>query len=223
MKNIDIKVCGMTDSNNLNDVLSNNPDYIGIIHYEKSKRHVAEENFTSLLNLTQNVKTVLVAVNLELQKLISLLDNYPFDYVQLHGEEDVDYCEALKIHLTRPLSPMQHGSPQAKIIKAFAVNEAFDFNATNQFEQVVDLFLFDTKGKLKGGNGTKFNWDILSKYTGKKPFLLSGGIGPADVQQIKEFSHSKLAGIDLNSGFEIEPGIKNIESLQQFKNALHYV
>ena len=155
--------------------------------------------------------------------MIRLLDNYPFDFVQLHGDEDVAYCQALKSHLTKTQSPMSHGNKQAKIIKAFPVDAAFGFKSIVGFESVTDLFLFDTKGKLKGGNGTQFDWSILANYTGQNSFLLSGGIGPNDVENVQSFSHSKLIGIDLNSGFEIEPGIKNIESLQEFKNALHYV
>ena len=103
-----------------------------------------------------------------------------------------------------------------KIIKVFPVDESFKFENTQAYEKVADYFLFDTKTKLPGGSGKKFNWEILEKYTGHTPFFLSGGIGPEDVEQIKAFSHPKLTGIDLNSGFEDDPGLKNIEKLKQF-------
>jgi phosphoribosylanthranilate isomerase len=103
-----------------------------------------------------------------------------------------------------------------KIIKAFSVNEDFQFHKTKPFEGVADYFLFDTKTNLPGGSGEKFNWEILNRYNGDTPFLLSGGISPEDAEEIKKIDHPQLAGIDLNSGFEDEPGLKNIEKLNVF-------
>ena len=103
-----------------------------------------------------------------------------------------------------------------KIIKAFNVNENFDFETTLPYEKVADYFLFDTKTPLHGGSGQKFDWRLLDKYTGHIPFLLSGGIGPDDAEEILKINHPKLTGIDVNSGFEDEPGVKNIEKLKNF-------
>jgi len=96
------------------------------------------------------------------------------------------------------------------------MDEEFNFSTTEPYEGTVDYFLFDTKTKQHGGSGKKFDWEILEKYNGETPFFLSGGIGPDDAENIKQISHPKLAGVDLNSGFEDEPGLKNIEKLKQF-------
>ena len=103
-----------------------------------------------------------------------------------------------------------------KIIKAFRVDESFQFHKTKPFETIADYFLFDTKSNLPGGSGKKFDWKILEKYKGKTPFFLSGGIQPEDAEEIKKIDHPQLAGVDLNSGFEDEPGLKNIEKLKNF-------
>lgn len=96
------------------------------------------------------------------------------------------------------------------------MDEGFNFASIAVFEGNVDYFLFDTKTKQHGGSGKKFNWQLLEKYTGNTPFFLSGGIGPDDVEEIKGINHPMLAGVDLNSGFEDEPGLKNIEKLKKF-------
>jgi phosphoribosylanthranilate isomerase len=100
------------------------------------------------------------------------------------------------------------------------VDENFDFETTLPYEKVANYFLFDTKTENHGGSGQKFNWSILDKYNGHIPFFLSGGIGPDDVNGILEINHPKLTGVDLNSGFEDEPGVKNIEKLKTFINQI---
>ena len=124
------------------------------------------------------------------------------DYIQFHGNEDVGFC--------------QQASGNFKIIKAFRVDEKFDFEQTKHYEDFCKYFLFDTNTKSYGGSGKKFNWDILHKYNGNIPFILSGGIQPEDYQIIKEVNHPGFAGIDLNSGFELSPGIKDIKKLKPF-------
>ena len=107
------------------------------------------------------------------------------------------------------------------IIKAFNLHERFDFNILNEYEETTDYFLFDTRSDIPGGSGEKFNWDILRKYNGSKPFFLSGGIKPADAEIINTFRHPQLFGVDVNSGFETEPGIKDIEKLNFFLTKLY--
>ena len=122
--------------------------------------------------------------------------------MQLHGEESPDFCKNLK----------ENG---IKVIKAFSVDESFDFEATKQYETIADLFLFDTKTAEKGGSGKTFDWQILEKYHGPKPFLLAGGIDENNFEKAKNIKHKYLFGLDINSKFEIEPGLKNIEKLKK--------
>ena len=176
-------------------------DMLGYIFYGPSNRFVGEQPTAGLFN--SGKPRVAVFVDENAFEIMALAKNFDFEYIQLHGKENPKTCGMLK-------------KQGLKIIKAFPVDESFKFENTQAYEKVADYFLFDTKTKLPGGSGKKFNWEILEKYTGHTPFFLSGGIGPEDVEQIKAFSHPKLTGIDLNSGFEDEPGLKNIEKLKQF-------
>jgi phosphoribosylanthranilate isomerase len=181
---------------------------IGFIFYEKSPRFVSSNDFLDLKNLEEqnsNLQKIGVFVNSKTSEVLDKVGEYELDYVQLHGDESSDYCENLK-----------NVWPNIKIIKAFSVNEDFDFEKTKVFEGTCDLFLFDTKGKNRGGNGETFDWELLEKYKGDTPFLLSGGISPENAERITKVYFPKLIGIDLNSRFEIEPGIKNINKLKNF-------
>ncbi len=176
-------------------------DLLGYIFYEPSKRFVGDDPDAGLFYAAKPKVAVFVDENAF--EILALTKNFDFEYVQLHGKENPKTCGMLK-------------KQGLKIIKAFSVDDSFKFETTQAFEKDVDYFLFDTKTKLHGGSGKKFNWEILNKYTGHRPFFLSGGIGPGDVSEIKKIDHPKLTGVDLNSGFEDEPGIKNIEKLKQF-------
>ena len=127
---------------------------------------------------------------------------YALDIIQLHGHESPDYIRQL--HLS------------CSLIKAFNIATIDDFTACIPYEGLVDYFLFDTKGQRVGGNGQKFDWSVLKAYRGQTPFLLSGGIGPDDALRIKAFCHPRYAGIDLNSRFELSPGLKDIDSIKRF-------
>ncbi|MDP3945357.1 MAG: phosphoribosylanthranilate isomerase [Lutibacter sp.] len=199
-----IKVCGMRDKENISGLMTLKPDYIGFIFYDKSKRFVAD---FPQIEIPSSVKKVGVFVNETIDEIIEIVKKHKLDFVQLHGDETSDYCEKLALQ-------------NIKIIKAFSVDENFDFSAIKSFEKHVALFLFDTKGKNYGGNGIKFNWDLLQNYKGKTPFLLSGGITKNDAEEIKKMKHPAFLGIDINSGFEIEPGLKNIKEIKEFKNRL---
>ncbi len=176
-------------------------DFLGYIFYGPSKRFVGDTPEIGLFNSDKSKVGVFVDENAF--EILGLAKNMGLEYVQLHGKENPKTCGILK-------------NQGLKIIKAFNVNEKFKFSDTKKWEKVADYFLFDTKTSLPGGSGQKFDWKIIDKYQGHTPFFLSGGIGPADVKSIKEINHPKLTGVDLNSGFEDEPGLKNIEKLEQF-------
>lgn len=178
------------------------PDYLGFIFWEKSSRYFDLE----IPKIPESIKKVGVFVNATLEEILLKIKKYNLNLVQLHGNESPEFCKELK-------------KSTIKIIKVFSVNDDFNFSALEPFEAVCDYFLFDTKGKLPGGNGITFNWQILQKHKSTKPFFLSGGIGLDDIKNIKKLN-LPIYAIDVNSKFEIEAGLKNIELLKSFKNNL---
>lgn len=180
-------------------------DLLGYIFYGPSKRFIGDTPETGLFSSEKPKVGVFVDENVF--EILGLAKNFDFDYIQLHGKENPKTCGILK-------------NQGLKIIKAFSVDEKFKFSDTTKWEKVANYFLFDTKTSLPGGSGEKFDWKRLDKYNGHTPFFLSGGIGPDDVESIKLINHPKLSGVDLNSGFEDEPGLKNIEKLKIFINEL---
>lgn len=184
------------------------PDYMGFIFYEKSARYF---NGT-IPELIKTIKKVGVFVNESVENIIGKINKHNLQAVQLHGEESVVFCEELKNKIDNKI----------EIIKVFSVGDDFNFDLLKPFEDVCDYFLFDTKGKLPGGNGTTFDWKILKNYTSDKPFFLSGGIGLEEIAAIKNLKLPVYA-IDVNSRFEIEPGLKNKNLLTNFKRKLEIV
>lgn len=205
-----LKVCGMRDKQNLTDLLEIGPDYIGFIFFEKSKRNVTD--FPNV-QVPSEIKKVGVFVNETHEMISEKVQEHNLKAVQLHGDETPEFCSELRKAL-----------PEIEIFKAFSVDESFDFDTTKPYEAVCDVFVFDTKGKERGGNGVKFDWELLSNYKGETPYLLSGGISLEDIDLLNEFAQSSIAknclGVDVNSGFESEPGLKKIEELKQFKEIL---
>ena len=203
-----IKVCGITDQTVIIDGLG--IDYIGHIFWEPSKRYVNPEQIA--LQSTNN-KRVGVFVDESIETVRKIGEKLNLKGVQLHANEDERYIEQLKIKL-----------PNTLIIKALAIATKEDLVHLNRFDKLVDLFIFDTKGRLPGGNGIQFDWNILSEYKGTIPFLLSGGIGPSDIDAIRNFqkqlNHPQFVGVDLNSKFEDLPGVKNVEKLTNFVSSL---
>ena len=197
------KVCGMRDAQNIRDVEALGIDWIGMIFWPKSKRYVAEVPSY----LPEHLKKVGVFVDSTLDDILQHISDYQLDIIQLHGQESPDFAKALKPHT---------------IIKAFNIEKADDLLQTEKYKGIADYFLFDTKGKMVGGNGQKFDWSVLTAYRGKTPFLLSGGIGPEDAESVRSFHHPRCIGIDLNSRFESEPGFKDINQLKTFINKLRY-
>jgi len=194
-----IKVCGMKIPENIEKLSKLDIDFMGFIFYQKSKRYTDKVP----VKITENVKKVGVFVNEDLGILTKIVKENSLQYVQLHGNETIEYCKKVS-------------QKNIKIIKAFSVDDNFDFNITCRYQTFCDYFVFDTKGKNYGGNGIKFNWEILENYKGETPFLLSGGISSKDLDAIKKYNHKRFAGIDINSGFEIEPGNKNILEIENF-------
>jgi len=201
--NLKIKVCGMKFTQNREEVEKLPVDFLGFIFYPKSKRFVGENTDYGLFNSEKTKVGVFVDENAF--EILGLAKNFGFEFVQLHGKENPKTCQLLR-------------NQGVKVIKAFNLNESFKFEKLQDYKTTVDYFLFDTKADVPGGSGQKFNWQILKKYTGNVPFFLSGGINPDDVEKIKQLEHPQLFGIDLNSGFEDEPGLKNIEKLTEFIN-----
>lgn len=200
-----LKVCGLKHPNNINAIQNLNVDFMGFIFYEKSSRNINLTNDVVQSIVDLKTKKVGVFVNEQLNEILRLKSLLNLNYIQVHGNESVDFCKELKVH--------------CKIIKVFKVDNDFDFTECESFS-FVDYFLFETKGKLAGGNGIKFNWEILNKYNLKTPFFLSGGIRVKELKEIHALNHSMLEVVDVNSGFEIEPGLKNIELINKFKNEL---
>ncbi len=200
-----LKICGMKYPDNILEVSQLLPDYMGFIFWEKSSRFFDGE----IPNLPKSIQKVGVFVNAPIDEIVSKIKKYHLDLIQLHGNESVELCMELK-------------NENIQIIKVFSVNDDFDFNVLEPYEAVCDYFLFDTKGKLPGGNGIVFDWKVLETYPSTKPFFLSGGIGIEEIASVKQLLKTNLPihAIDINSKFEIEPGLKNIELLKEFKNTI---
>ena len=198
-----IKVCGMRDASNIQELEKLSINWMGMIFWPKSSRFVPEVP----AYLPRRVKRVGVFVDASMEEIRQHVTDYQLDIIQLHGQESPAFAEALK-----PLP----------VIKAFNIADPEDLNQTKAYEGIVDYFLFDTKGKVVGGNGEKFDWSVLSSYQGETPFLLSGGIGPDDAEAVNSFHHPRCIGIDLNSRFEQAPAFKDITKLSNFIKQLHH-
>jgi phosphoribosylanthranilate isomerase len=204
MNELKIKVCGMRDPENISGVIAALPDYLGFIFYPKSKRFVGFEPLSDVLSIIpDSVKKVGVFVDETPEKVLETVQIWNLDVVQLHGNESSEYCQQIQ-------------DSGITVFKAFSVDEQFDFEKLNAYSEVCDYFLFDTKGQLPGGTGDKFNWQLLEKYKGDVPFFLSGGIDSDDIDAIRQFSHPQLFGIDINSGFEISPALKDVVKVRNF-------
>lgn len=206
--NVKLKICGM--KHNIAEVAKLQPDYLGFIFYDKSPRFF---NAEEIPQLPAGVKKGGVFVDENISKVIELTKKYALDIIQLHGNESNAYVRDLQSNLE---------FSDTLVWKAFSLDDEFDFSELSPYENTVDKFLFDTKGKEKGGNGYTFNWEILKGYTLKKPFILSGGIGLDEIESLKELLQTDLPiyAIDVNSRLETKPGLKNIEDLKRFKNEL---
>ena len=199
-----IKVCGLKLENQIEKLDQvKRVNWLGFIFYRGSKRFVESINGS-----VKSAKKVGVFVNEDVENVVTIAKINQLDILQLHGEESPEMCKRLKANYS--------------IIKAFGMDENFDFSQLANYQENVDYFLFDTKTKGYGGSGNVFNWSILEEYKLNVPFLLSGGISIEILDNIKSFKHKSFIGIDLNSGFENEPGDKNIELVKIFLKQLDH-
>ncbi len=208
-----LKVCGMKYQENIQAVAALQPDYLGFIFYEKSPRNFEGE----ISKIPSTIKKTGVFVDASIDFVIQKIKKYNFEAVQLHGNESAEYCSKLKNELNN-----SHKTNSIEIFKVFSIKDQFDFSRLTPYENIVDYFLFDTKGKEKGGNGYSFDWSVLNDYNSSTPFILSGGIGLQEIEKIKAILRTNLPihALDVNSKFETEPGLKNIKDLQEFINQL---
>lgn len=210
----------MRDADNIRDISALGVDMIGLIFYPPSPRYV--QQFSSGAGIIPDYapdmgKTPLrvgVFVDDMPQNIVTRVYNYKLDYIQLHGNEPRETLENLRATIDPDIKP------NIKIIKAISVSSAEDIKKYKEYVGAADLFLFDTKCKTVGGSGEQFDWQVLEQYDGETPFLLSGGIGPDDTERVKSFHHPQCIGIDLNSKFEIEPALKDMEKLKDFLEKL---
>lgn len=212
MKNrkLKIKVCGMKYADNIQQIALLSPDYLGFIFYPKSPR-----NFdANIPRISDKIKKTGVFVNAELDFVISKVKQHGFKAIQLHGSETAEYCEQLKKFL---VVETEVGCT-VEVFKVFGIKDSFDFSVLTAYENSVDYFLFDTKGKAKGGNGYAFDWGVLRNYPSSKPIILSGGIGVEELDKIEQILKTDLPiyGLDLNSKFELKPALKDVELLESF-------
>ena len=198
----------MKCQDNIEQVATLQPDYLGFIFYEKSARNF---DAASIPELPNSIKKTGVFVDADLDYILEKISKHNLQAVQLHGKESPEYCKLLQ-------------NKNIEIIKVFSIKDEFDFSVLKPYENACDYFLFDTKGKHPGGNGYTFNWNVLNNYPSTKPFFLSGGLGLNEIERINAFVKSKASkycyALDVNSKFEIKPGLKNIELLEKFKNTV---
>ncbi|WP_449489498.1 phosphoribosylanthranilate isomerase [Winogradskyella litoriviva] len=200
-KGLLLKICGMKYKDHIEAVANLQPDFLGFIFYNKSAR-----NFDSIMpDIPKSIKKVGVFVDEKLETVKETIEKYNLQAVQLHGNETPEYCAQIN---------------NVEVIKVFSIKDEFNFDVLQPYEKACDYYLFDTKGKLPGGNGYTFNWNVLKHYPSTKPYFLSGGIGLNEIESVLSFLRRQESqycyALDVNSKFEIEPGLKNIEELEKF-------
>lgn len=207
---MNIKVCGITEMKQLQQLDGLDIDFAGLIFYKESPRYIGDKiSKKDLKKADLDIKKVGVFVNPEMIEVLDAIDEYGLEVVQLHGDESPEMCEDL--------------SSEVEVIKAFRVTEGVDIDKlVAPYDAVCDYYLFDTGGLKEsfGGTGQQFDWSILTKAKIEKPFFLSGGIGPEDAQKVKGFVHPDFFGVDINSRFEKEPGVKDMAKVLQFRQGL---
>jgi phosphoribosylanthranilate isomerase len=194
-----IKVCGMREADNIRATEQLGVDWLGFIFWPNSSRYVA----TLPAYLPSAAKRVGVFVDASIEDVTNKASDYQLDIIQLHGHESREYASEIR---NRGLT----------VMKAISISNRDDIATSMVYEGIANYFLFDTKCKTVGGSGEHFDWSVLNAYDGSTPFLLSGGIGPDDVERVRNFCHPECIGIDLNSRFEISPALKDINKLKQF-------
>ena len=202
-----LKICGMKDQQNTLSISDLQPEFLGFIFWKNSKRYCEKV----IEDITESIQKVGVFVDADYNEIVAKIISHQLNYIKLHGEETADFC--LK---------MKHTG--VKVIKAITIDRELNFNELKYNKNCIDYFLFDTKGKHPGGNGTTFDWEILKEYNQDIPYFLSGGIGLDEWPKLEKFIQSEAAkncfAIDVNSRFEVEPGIKNKQKIKEFQGKL---
>ncbi len=204
-----VKVCGLRDKDNIKDICTSDIQMVGLNFYPLSSRYISAYDEDSISAIPNYIKKVGVFVNADIPFVTDKIDTYQLDYVQLHGDEDISYCEKM--------------SKVCRVIKVFRIDATFDWSIVPPYSKIAEYFLFDTKTPAFGGSGKKFGWDILDKYEEATPFLLSGGIGPADAIMVNQFQHPQFVGIDINSKFELAPAVKSKQLIDTFLTVLNTI
>jgi phosphoribosylanthranilate isomerase len=199
--NVKLKICGMRYPVNILEVGALRPDFMGFIFYNQSPRFVTDD-FKIPSGLPESINRVGVFVNESFETILKAVDRYALNFVQLHGNESVILCEKLK-------------QTNIGVIKVFSIDQDFDFRTVNPYKKVVDFFLFDAKGKYYGGNAVPFDWNLLKQYDQEVPFFLSGGISLKNISQVLQLKDMNLYGVDVNSGVELNPGVKDVDKISE--------
>ena len=206
-KKLKIKICGILQPQNIKGVDALNPDYIGFIFYPPSPRNMDKN--PDAIPETQ-AKKVGVFVDSDIESIIKKATTFKLSTIQLHGSESPDICSTLT-------------NLGYEVFKAFRVDNNTKVQEIEVYAGTCSAFLFDTKTNMHGGSGKKFDWKKLDELAYINSFFISGGIGANDAEAILKLNYKNLIGLDLNSQFEIEPGLKNISMLQKFlKNVKNY-
>ncbi len=206
-----VKVCGITQEEQLIQLSAVGASFAGFIFYPKSPRYVLRHMTTAQIKRENDINKVGVFVNAPVEEVLQMVDGCRLHMVQLHGDETPKYCERIADYIS--------------VIKVFRVSNTDNIGwRIKDYMDVCDMFMFDTEGAGYGGTGKKFNWDKLNETEIGKPYFLSGGIEPGDVDRLKEFGNKpeaqNLFAIDINSKFEVAPGVKNLEAIKQFTTGL---
>jgi len=195
---MEIKICGLKYQSNISEVAMLQPGYMGFICYPQSPRYMAA---IPDIDVPENITKTGVFVNESAEKINELIYKYNFDAIQLHGSESPEFSESFM--------------DKVVVIKAFGIDQDFDFGTLEPYEVSVDYFLFDTKTEKHGGSGQAFDWSLLEQYQMDIPFFLSGGLSLENLEEVRKIKHPQFYGVDLNSKFEIEPGLKDINKLKK--------
>jgi phosphoribosylanthranilate isomerase len=204
----------MREPQNILDITRLNPNYLGFIFYSQSARYVGEQFKMPII--PTNIQKVGVFVNQSIEYIFSKVQSYDLNLIQLHGNENPDFCKSIQLQ-----KEANEAVKAIKIIKAFGVNEDFDFSQIANYEQFIDYILLDTKTKQYGGSGQAFDWQLLENLNTSKPIFMSGGINLENLESLFSFINSstlKVEAIDVNSRFEISPGLKDVEKLKLLLN-----
>jgi len=202
------KICGLSNAENINEIVALQPDFMGFIFYQESPRYVHKHRIREeIINIPSGIQKVGVFVNESIEIIEITASHFKLQVIQLHGNESPEFCQQLYLK-------------GYKIIKAFGVSHSDDLISLDEYSAYCEYFLFDTKSPGHGGSGQQFNWQILNTYSGSTPFFLSGGIGLENLENALQLEHPSLAGMDVNSRFEITAGVKDIKKVEAFLHAI---